>query len=144
MATQASDTEDIVRQYLAAFNDRDWDRLREFLAEDVVEHGAHEELHGPDALVDFLREYFEVFPDYDGRTERMVVDGDTVAVRYSAKGTHSDAFEDVAPTGQTVEWSGMAMYEVHDGRITEVWIEEDRLSLLEQLEVVDPPAHLRL
>jgi hypothetical protein len=36
------------------------------------------------------------------------------------------------------------MYRVAEGRIAEIWLEENRLSLLEQLEVVDPPAHLRL
>jgi hypothetical protein len=38
----------------------------------------------------------------------------------------------------------MAMYRIEDGEIAEVWLEEDRLSLLEQLEAIDPPAHLRL
>jgi len=36
------------------------------------------------------------------------------------------------------------MYRIDDGRIAEIWLEENRLRLLEQLEVVDPPAHLRL
>ncbi|PSQ83467.1 MAG: DUF4440 domain-containing protein, partial [Bacteroidetes bacterium QS_1_65_9] len=43
-----------------------------------------------------------------------------------------------------VEWTGMAMYRIADDRIAEVWLEEDRLALLEQLEAVDPPAHLRI
>lgn len=144
MATQTSDNADTVRRYLRAFNDREWGTLRDLLADDVVEHGAHEEFHGPDEIVAFLQEYFEVFPDYSGSTERLLVDGDTVAVRYEASGTHSESYEDIEPTGHTVEWSGMAMYEITDDEITEVWIEEDRFGLLEQLEVVDPPAHLRL
>ena len=144
MATQASDDAETVRRYLKAFNDREWETLRGLLADDVVEHGVHEEFHGPDEIVEFLQEYFEVFPDYEGSTEELLVDGDVVAVRYEASGTHSDSYEEIEPTGHTVEWSGMATYELDDGRITEVWIEEDRIGLLEQLEVVDPPGHLRL
>ena len=144
MTTQASDDAETVRRYLKAFNDREWETLRGLLADDVVEHGVHEEFHGPDEIVEFLQEYFEVFPDYEGSTEELLVDGDAVAVRYEASGTHSDSYEEIEPTGHTVEWSGMAMYELDDGRITEVWIEEDRIGLLEQLEVVDPPGHLRL
>jgi len=144
MATQSADDAETVRRYLKAFNDREWETLRGLLADDVVEHGVHEEFHGPDEIVEFLQEYFEVFPDYEGSTEELLVDGDVVAVRYEASGTHSDSYEDIEPTGHTVEWSGMAMYELDDGRITEVWIEEDRIGLLEQLEVVDPPGHLRL
>jgi len=135
---------DIVRQYLDAFNDRDRSTLSDLLAEDVVEHGIHEELHGLDDILDFQQRHFDTFPDYSGETEAMVAEGDVVAVRYSVRGTHEGEYQDVEPTGKTAEWTGMAMYRVEDGRIAEIWLEEDRLGLLEQLEVVDPPAHLRI
>jgi steroid delta-isomerase-like uncharacterized protein len=143
MSTTEDNTE-LVRSYLRAFNDRDWEALTDHLAPDVVEHGVHETLDGPDEILSFLRSYFEVFPDYEGRTETTVAEGDTVAVRYSATGTHSDRYHDVDPTAHAVTWTGMAMYRVEDGRIAEVWVEEDRIGLLEQLEAVDPPAHLRI
>ena len=142
--TTAAEHKDLVRRYLNAFNDRDHETLAELLAEDVVEHGVHDELHGVDEIVDFLQAHFEVFPDYSGTTEAMVAEGDTVAVRYRVSGTHSEEYRDVDPTGHTVEWTGIAMYRIEDGRIAEIWLEENRLGLLEQLEAVDPPAHLRI
>ncbi|WP_152039359.1 ester cyclase [Salinigranum salinum] len=142
--TTPAEHKDLVRRYLNAFNDRDHETLAELLAEDVVEHGVHDELHGVDEIVDFLQAHFEVFPDYSGTTEAMVAEGDTVAVRYRVSGTHSEEYRDVDPTGHTVEWTGMAMYRIEDGRIAEIWLEENRLGLLEQLEAVDPPAHLRI
>jgi len=144
MSTTAESNKEIVREYLQAFNERDEETLKELLADDVVEHGIHEELHGPQEVVDFLDSHFEMFPDYSGSTEVMISEGDTVAVRYDVSGTHSGEYRDIEPTGQTVEWSGIVMYRIEDGKIAEVWLEEDRLGLLEQLEAVDPPAHLRL
>jgi steroid delta-isomerase-like uncharacterized protein len=140
----ADDNRELVRRYLKAFNDRDHETLSELLADDVVEHGVHEELHGPEEIIDFLQSYFDTFPDYSGSTDAMIAEGETVAVRYSAAGTHSGEYQDVEPTGKTAEWSGMAMYRIEDDSIAEIWLEEDRLGLLEQLEAVDPPAHLRL
>jgi steroid delta-isomerase-like uncharacterized protein len=140
----ADDNRDLVRRYLKAFNDRDHETLTELLADGVVEHGVHEELHGPEEIVDFLQSYFDTFRDYSGSTDAMIAEGETVAVRYSAEGTHSGEYQDFEPTGKTAEWSGMAMYRIEDDRIAEIWLEEDRLGLLEQLEAVDPPAHLRL
>lgn len=134
----------IVDRYLKAFNERDEDALTELLADDVVEHGIHEELHGPDEILDFLNAHFETFPDYTGETDAMIAQEDTVAVRYTVQGTHTGEYRDVEPTGHTVEWTGMAMYRIEEDRIAEIWLEEDRLGLLEQLEVVDPPAHLRI
>lgn len=139
-----ADNRELVRSYLEAFNERDWEALADHLAPDIVEHGVHDELHGPDAVVDFLRSHFEVFPDYSGTTEAMVAEGDTVVVRYTARGTHSDEYRDVGPTGHTVEWTGLVMYRIEDDHIAEVWLEEDRLGLLESLEAVDPPGHLRI
>ena len=144
MSVSAADNKELVREYLNAFNERDESTLADLLADDVVEHGIHEELRGPEEVIDFNRRHFEMFPDYTGSTETMVTEGDTVVVRYSVRGTHSGEFEDVEPTGHTAEWTGMVMYRIDDGRIAEVWVEEDRLGLLEQLEAVDPPAHLRL
>jgi len=135
---------EVVTEYLRAFNEKDWDRFQEILADDVVEHGVHEELEGPEAAVEFLQGYFEVFPDYTGETEAVVAQDDLVVVRYTAQGTHSDEYHDVDPTAHTVEWSGLSMYRVEDGQIAEIWLEEDRLGLLEQLEAVDPPGHLRV
>lgn len=142
--TSSEENKELVRNYLQAFNDRDWETLSDHLSEDVVEHGVHEELHGPDRIVEYLQSHFQMFPDYSGTTEAMVAEEDTVAVRYTASGTHSDEYRDIEPTGQTVEWTGIVMYRIEDGLISEVWLEEDRLGLLEQLEAVDAPAHLRL
>jgi len=136
--------EELVRRYLKAFNERDRETLSELLADGAVEHGIHEELHGFEEIEGFLDTHFEVFPDYSGTTDVMVASDDTVAVRYTVGGTHTGEYLDVEPTGQEVEWTGMAMYRVEGGEIAEIWIEEDRLGLLEQLEVLDPPAHLRL
>jgi steroid delta-isomerase-like uncharacterized protein len=140
----ATEVTELVRQYLHAFNDRDHDAMADLLTDDVVEHGVYDELHGHEEIVEFLESHFETFPDYSGTTESMVAGGDRVVVCYTARGTHSDHYEDVEPTGQTIEWTGMAMYRIEDDGIAEIWLEEDRLGLLEQLEDLDPPAHLRV
>jgi steroid delta-isomerase-like uncharacterized protein len=144
MSTTVESNKELVREYLNAFNDRDRDRLADLLAADAVEHGIHEELSGVDEILEFLDRYVEIFPDYSGETEAMVADGDTVAVRYTVRGTHRGEYLDVEPTGYSAEWTGMAFYRVEDDEIAEAWIEEDRLGLLEHLEAIDPPAHLRI
>lgn len=143
MSTAEANTQ-LVRDYLQAFNDQDWETLEEYLAPDAVEHGVSEELHGPGEIVDFLQSHLRTFPDYAGSTEAIHADGDSVVVRYTASGTHSDSYRDVSPTGHTVEWTGIAIYRVEEDQIAEVWLEEDRLGLLEQLDAVDPPGHLRI
>lgn len=142
----SEDTRAIVNTYLTAFNDRDEDVLSEVLADDVVEHGVHETVHGVEAVIDRLDRHHTAFPDYSGVLHETVAEGDIVCVRYSARGTHTGKYREVEPTGLKATWTGIAMYRIEDGEIAEIWLEEDRLGLLEQLEYVDrtEPAHLRL
>lgn len=142
--SETATTTDTVREYLRAFNERDWDAFRELLADDVVEHSAGEDLHGADEIIEFFEGRFETFPDYEGSTEAMIAEGDLVTVRYTARGTHSGEFEGVEPTGQSIEWTGIAIYRVEGDEIAEIWLEYDRLGLLDQLEVLERPAHLRM
>jgi steroid delta-isomerase-like uncharacterized protein len=138
------ENKELVRRYLEAFNDRDRETLASVLAEDVVEHGVSEELHGVEEITGFLDTHFEIFPDYTGATEAMIAEGDTVVVRYTVSGTHTGEYRDIEPTGHTVEWTGIGIYRIDDDGIAEIWLEEDRLGLLEGLEVVERPAHLRV
>ncbi|MFC7116479.1 ester cyclase [Natronoarchaeum sp. GCM10025703] len=144
MSVQKDDAKQTVQNYLAAFNDQDEEALKEHLADDVVEHGIHDTHHGPEEVVELHRSHFDVFPDYSGSTEAMIAEDNIVTVRYTASGTQTAEFEDIEPTQHKAEWSGMVQYRIEDDEIAEIWIEEDRLGLLEQLEAVDPPAHLRI
>lgn len=103
--TTADDTE-LVRRYLNAFNERDLDTMAELLAEDVVEHGIHEDLHGFEETRAFRETHFETFPDYAGTTDDMVAEDDTVAVRYTVSGTHTGEYWDVEPTGHEATRTG--------------------------------------
>lgn len=144
MSTSSVSNKDIVREYLDAFNDQDRDALAEVVADDVVEHLPHEEVHGIDEFLENPWANLKAFPDYVGTTNVMMAEGDKVAVRYTVEGTHEGEYYTIQPTGQRVEWTGMAMYRVEDDEIAEIWLEEDRLGLLDQLGVVEPPAHLRV
>ncbi len=142
--TETDRHKETIRAYLRAFNDHDHEALAEHLADGVVEHGIHDDLHGEAEILDFLDTHFETFPDYTGTTDLLLAEDDLVAVRYTVSGTHTGDYEGIEPTGNEAEWTGIAIYRLEDDQIAEIWLEEDRLGLLEQLEVVDPPAHLRI
>jgi steroid delta-isomerase-like uncharacterized protein len=76
------------------------------------------------------------FPDARVSVERIVEDGDLVAVHLTGGGTHIGTFQGCPPTGG--EWSATctAIYRVEDGRIAEAWINWDWLAVMEQLGCV--------
>lgn len=47
--------------------------------------------------------------------------------------THLGAFEGIEPTGQSVEFTGLVVYRIQNGRIVESWGEIDFLRLIREL-----------
>ena len=77
--------------------------------------------------------FLDAFSDTRVDVFEQVVEGDRVASRIRMRGTHSGAFIGVAPTGKTVDVSGMRMDRVENGRIAEHWAVIDLLSLMRQI-----------
>ena len=67
-------------------------------------------------------------PDNKTEIDDILGDGDTVAVRYTCRGTHRGELFGVAPTNRTLTTSGIEMYRLSDGRIVECWGQYGRLT----------------
>ena len=52
----------------------------------------------------------------------------------SARSTHRGTFRTYAPTGRAITNTGMAVHQLRDGRITRIWMENDRLGFQQQLD----------
>ena len=73
----------------------------------------------------------------------MIAEGDKVAVRFTARGTHKGEFLGIPPTGKQVAWAGINIYRVASGKIAETWQLSDGLGLMQQLGVVPPVGQAR-
>ncbi len=73
------------------------------------------------------------FPDLQATVEAAVAEGDLVAVRWTATGTHRGEHLGVAATGRRVTMAGMAFYRVACGQIAEAWSLRDTEDLRRQL-----------
>ena len=80
--------------------------------------------------VAFLR---SAFPDLTMTAEDVVVSGDRVAVRSTARGTHEGDFMGVPATGRPVEFSAFDFHHLSEGRFRRSWHLEDNLDLLTQI-----------
>ena len=97
---------------------------------------------GPEGVKQVFRAARAAFPDFHETVEDVLADEDRVMVRWSTRGTHQGPFAGIAPTGKTVEWRGVFILRVKDGRFVEMWQVHDTLGLLRQLgaTVVPPQA----
>lgn len=75
--------------------------------------------------------------------EDMIAEGDKVAARATASGTHQGDFLGIPPTGKHATWSEIHIGRVVDGKFVEHWANSDQLGLLQQLGVVPTPEQSR-
>ncbi len=127
---------ELVRRYQEIYNSNELDALSEVLADDLltprIMPGIPSGLEGAKAA---HRIMLEGFPDFQTTIEDLIAEGDEVAARITMRGTHTGQFLTIPPTGKRVEFSGMYIVRVENGKIAEHWGEEDSVSLLAQLGV---------
>jgi steroid delta-isomerase-like uncharacterized protein len=84
----------------------------------------------------FTRMIRTSFPDLKIEVEAMVAEGNLVATRWTASGTHKGTFMGVQPSGKFATWKGSWFWTFEKGRITDgmgkgSW---DAMGLLKQLQ----------
>lgn len=139
MATTTQENTELVRRYLEAVDEQDWETFDDLLAEDVVLHQGGEDIPGQEPYKELLMEFHTGFSDLSHVIEDTVAENDKVAVRSTLTGTHDGEFQDIEPTGEEIENPGISIYRIEDGEIAEHWVVADQLGLMQQLGVMEPP-----
>src|SRR5215203_2260677 len=131
----------VVRRWIEAYNERDWQAEAEVLAPGFVAHvsAAPGPLEGLEAWRQFTAPFTEAFPDLRLTIQDIAAEGDTVAARVAFHGTHRGEFQGIPPTGKEVSFSSMEFNRVVEGKVEEHWVEINLLGLVQQLGVATIP-----
>jgi steroid delta-isomerase-like uncharacterized protein len=132
----------LVRRLVAeVWNAGDLDIIDELLAPEWVRHdpAAPEQLRGPDGFRRFVEMYRSAFPDLRFTVEDQVAEGDRVATRWSAVGTHQEELMGMPPSGNRAEVTGITLERFSGGKFVESWDQYDALGMMRQLGVVPDP-----
>jgi steroid delta-isomerase-like uncharacterized protein len=128
------ENEHVVRRFFGeVWNAGDLAVADELVASEHQHHLGDEALRGPDGVKEAVTWLRGGFPDLTFTIEDEVSDGDRVAVRWTATGTHEGTIFDVPPTGRRVRWTGIDLIRLEDGKLVELWAEADGAGLMEQL-----------
>jgi steroid delta-isomerase-like uncharacterized protein len=137
----SEENKSLVRRLIdEVYNRGDLDAADELLATDYVDHnalpGQESGLEGYKGVVTTLR---SAFPDYEVTIEDQIAEGDKVVTRYTGRGTHQGELIGIAPTGKSVELTGIGVQRVSGGKLVEEWCEWDQLGMMRQLGVIPEP-----
>jgi predicted ester cyclase len=102
---------------------------------DCVVHmtGVAEPVRGIGPWKDLVGGLLRAFPDMHFTVEDQLIQGDRVAFRWRATGTHTGPLGAAPPTGKTVVLDGLIMDRMTDGKVRERWEQWDQPLMLQQL-----------
>ena len=137
-----SDPASIAREYLEAFNRRDWDQFKGILASEYSYTGGDgEKLEGPEAGLAVGQMFATAMSDAKINIQRVHVAGDTAIVEFQASGTHDGDFMGIAATGRKVTMPVVTVLEIKDGKITAEREYMDMAHVMQQIGAMPEPAH---
>ena len=111
----------------------------ELIADDFVDHEEPfpGQPPGKEGVVFYINAIRSAFPDLNVKTtEPALADGNLEAVYGILTGTHQGDFVGIAPTGRNVEFAGIDIIRVQDGKVAEHWGVTDTLTLMQQIGAV--------
>jgi predicted ester cyclase len=136
------DPESIARRLIDdGFNRGDLDCIDELVSPDFVEHQSFGPGHapGPTGVKAVIASLRRAFSDFHLAIDDLAVAGDTVWLRMTGTGTNDGSFMGNAPTGRPMRTDVFDVLRVRDGLIVEHWGVPDRLGVLFQLGLAQPP-----
>ena len=125
----------IVRRFIAeVLNGDNLPALDELVAADYVDHAIPPQMPpNRESMRQLLVMLRSVFPDIHYATEDVIAADDKVVVRFTRCGTQRGEFMAIAPSGHVVQWTGVDIFRIEDGKIVEHWNNFDQLGMLQQL-----------
>ena len=82
------------------------------------------------------RQLRAAFPDLVVKVDRIIAEGDMVALHWSSSGTNTVAVPGFPGQGKRATVDGMSFFRFADGKIVEEWSTYDNLSILKQLGLI--------
>lgn len=122
------------------------DVVDELAADDILlRYPLGGESRGREEVKNRIIGFKEMFPDGGFElTDELIAEADRVVALWEGTGTHTGPAwklpTGVLPegSGKTIEYTGITVYHVRDGKIAEEYGEGDYLGVMQQLSLVEP------
>lgn len=118
---ESSAKKQIIKEYIQnVINTGNVSIVHDYLSEDYTEvHGKLREKIGIEEAKERVLGYYKTFPDFHIKIEQQIAEGDWVVTCCTVKGTHSGVFLNIKPTGKLLEYNGVIVDKVINGKIVE-------------------------
>ena len=126
---------EIVKQVWELYGKGDFEAFKELYAPEFVYYSpsATPKPVSIEEAIEFGKMIFKAAPDSSWTIEELFAAGDRVITRWIYKGTHEGEFMGIPPTGNKVEFGGITIARIKDGKIVESREDYDYFGFMQQL-----------
>jgi predicted ester cyclase len=135
------EAKEIVRRLIEEPWSGDFSIFDEYVAPDFVGYDAAEPepIRGPAGMKANVEKYLAGFSNARCTVDEQIAEGNTVATRWTGRGTHDGEIAGIAPTGKEITVSGLTISRLENGVLVEERTIWDALGMLVQLGAVPMP-----
>jgi steroid delta-isomerase-like uncharacterized protein len=128
----------VARRFFEVFTTGEVDALDDVMSEDAIDHDAYNPYasEGREGAKKVITMYREAFPDLVMKVDDQLAEGDMVATRWHAEGTHEGEMMGYAGTGNHAMTHGIAIDRFEDGKVVEGWVQWDVMHLMQVIGAV--------
>lgn len=138
MAEATTAAEQLVREYVDAWNERDFQRFADLLAESFTfTSPTAGTVHGRENCEAYADAVVTGFSDFQVIVQEIVAEETLVMTESILVGTHDGEYEGIPPTHEEIELRDMAKFVVEDGKIQEERLYFDSQELFDQLGLLE-------
>jgi steroid delta-isomerase-like uncharacterized protein len=98
-----------------------------------------EAIRGIEGIKAFVEAFREGFSNTHVTIEEQIAEGDTVATRWTGRGTHTGEISGIAATGKDITVTGTSISRLENGKLIEDYTNWDMLGMLVQLGAIPAP-----
>ena len=133
----SEENKEVLRRWFdEVWNNGRAEAIEEMFDENGIAHGLSDDpsnpIRGPRGYRPFYTTLREAFPNLKIIVEDTVAEGDKVAARCSVRGKHEGVFMGRAATQAPVEFTGIAIVRIENGKIVEAWNNFDFMTMYKQ------------
>jgi len=137
---------EIVSKYVAALSMKDYETMKSLHAEDFIVDWVYSDAYetppsSAEVSNQFFPAWFAGFAEMDYEIKRTIAANEVVATEWIFTGTHSGTLgppvfeENIDPSGRTIQFRGVTIYDVNDGLIQKETIYMDLATLIVELGI---------
>lgn len=141
MTSTLDANKDLVHAFVAAWNERDFNRFDQLMADDAVLNvGGMQVSCSPAATRAIAQEWTTAFPNWQFDLLALVAEGDRAVAHMPYSGTFTKPLFGIAPTGRFARVDEIVIFRVADGKVAEAWEVYDEAGMWRQLGTTPQPS----